>query len=111
MNQLSKRALNYPSAERNKSFILKVLQEYIVSSDAVSMLEVSSGTGQHAGYFATNLPNVTIQPTEVDESLFGSITAYAEQVRSVKPGLLQVFKRRVQVYRVIHGRWRIRLCR
>lgn len=44
------------------------------------MLEVASGTGQHAKHFAQHLPGVTVQPSEVDESLFDSIKGYAQQV-------------------------------
>jgi SAM-dependent methyltransferase len=45
-----------PSAERNAAPILNVLRE--VLADCVSVLEVGSGTGQHAVAFAAALPHL-----------------------------------------------------
>lgn len=74
------RTINYPAAERNKTYILETLLTYITPSKPAKMLEVASGTGQHAKHFAQHLPGVTVQPSEVDESLFDSIKGYAQQV-------------------------------
>lgn len=74
------RTINYPAAERNKTYILDTLLKYITPSKPSKMLEVASGTGQHSKHFAQHLPGVTIQPSEVDESLFDSIQGYAQQV-------------------------------
>lgn len=52
-----------PSAERNKSPILNELRQQVQAGDRV--LEIGSGTGQHACYFAAQLPQLTWQPTEL----------------------------------------------
>ena len=56
-----------PSYERNKDFILPVLQEVLPESSVV--LEIGSGTGQHAAYFAAHLPQLVWQPTDVAANL------------------------------------------
>lgn len=45
-----------PSVQRNKDPILNILKEYIVSSGR--LLEIGSGTGEHAIYFGKHLPKV-----------------------------------------------------
>lgn len=67
-----------PSCERNKDFILPVLQE--VLPDAGTVLEVGSGTGQHAAFFAAGLPQLVWQPTELSEN-FPSIRAWVEEAK------------------------------
>src|SRR5256885_12618242 len=42
-----------------------------------SVLEVGSGTGQHAVHFAAHLPHLTWQPSELDEQL----APLAERIR------------------------------
>ena len=54
-----------PACERNKQPILEKLQMYIKPDDRV--LEVGSGTGQHAAYFAEQMPDVIWQPTDQAE--------------------------------------------
>lgn len=70
--------INYPSADRNKSYILEVLQKEFDESTKANVLEIASGTGQHASYFAQSFPNFIFQPSEYDKSLFESISAYAD---------------------------------
>lgn len=67
----------YPSADRNKSFILDVLKQHFDADKQGTVLEISSGTGQHISYFAQHFPLLTFQPTEYEKSLFKSIEAYA----------------------------------
>jgi SAM-dependent methyltransferase len=50
------------ACERNKAPILGVLREAFASVGRV--LEIGSGTGQHAVWFGQNLPHLTWQPTE-----------------------------------------------
>lgn len=51
------------SAEQNKDPILSVLRDRFVEPGHV--LEVGSGTGQHAVHFAAAMPQLVWQPTEV----------------------------------------------
>ncbi len=62
-----------PSCERNKEPILAVLREIFTAPGLV--LEIGSGSGQHAAYFARGLPHVTWQPTDTAENL-PSISAW-----------------------------------
>src|SRR5256885_16336725 len=55
------------ACERNKGPILEVLRTEFAASRSV--LEVGSGTGQHAVHFAAHLPHLTWQPSELDEQL------------------------------------------
>ena len=56
-----------PSAERNKTPILEVLKRVIPKG--VRVLEIGSGTGQHARHFAEDLDSVSWQPSEVEEEI------------------------------------------
>jgi len=55
------------ACERNKGPILAVLAAEL--GYCASVLEIGSGTGQHAVYFATHLPRLTWQPSETREQL------------------------------------------
>jgi len=56
-----------PSAERNKDPILDVLRNEL--ADQQTILEIGSGTGQHACYFGAALVDVVWQPTELEENI------------------------------------------
>jgi cyclopropane fatty-acyl-phospholipid synthase-like methyltransferase len=58
-----------PSCERNREPILQVLAPLL--RDARSVLEVGSGTGQHAVHFAAAMPWLTWQTSERAEHLPG----------------------------------------
>lgn len=55
------------SCENNKEFILAVLREAFAGRQRV--LEIASGTGQHACHFAAGMPWLQWQPTELAENL------------------------------------------
>lgn len=57
------------SSENNKDYILAILREAFQNSNSV--LEIGSGTGQHAVYFASNLSYLTWQPSDLDTDLSG----------------------------------------
>jgi hypothetical protein len=57
------------ACERNKGPILEILVDAFAHSRAV--LEIGSGTGQHAVHFATHLPHLTWQPSDRQEYLPG----------------------------------------
>ncbi|MDH3279644.1 MAG: class I SAM-dependent methyltransferase [Gammaproteobacteria bacterium] len=65
-----------PACERNRAPILAVLK--VLLNDGARVLEIGSGTGQHAVHFASALPRVTWQPTDVVDSL-ASISAYRDE--------------------------------
>ena len=57
------------AAEQNRDAILPVLlQEF---STAKNILEIGSGTGQHAIYFAQHLPNLIWYPSDKEENIAG----------------------------------------
>ncbi len=66
------------AAERNREAILAGLVQLLprgrVDGEKIEVLEVGSGTGQHACFFAAQLPDVVWQPSEV-ESLQSSLMA------------------------------------
>ena len=53
------------ACERNKGPILEVLRK--VFSKTETVLEIGSGTGQHAVHFSKHLPHLVWQPTELGE--------------------------------------------
>jgi hypothetical protein len=55
------------SCENNKAFILEVLLGAF--ADRCEVLEIASGTGQHACHFAANMPWLRWQPTELPGGL------------------------------------------
>lgn len=57
------------ACENNKHPILEVLGQYLTQPG--SLLEVGSGTGQHAAFLATQLPHIQWQPSDVPEHLAG----------------------------------------
>jgi len=56
-----------PSADRNKDAILQVLKRELAGDEHI--LEIGSGTGQHACHFAANLPCITWQATELKDNI------------------------------------------
>ena len=79
------------ACENNKTPILDVLGD--VFSTVRSVLEVGSGTGQHAVYFAQHLPHLIWQPTDLEENLKG-IMLWAEEHQALSnlkmPRLLDI---------------------
>ena len=57
------------SCEKNKEPILAVLKE--VFAERKRVLEIASGTGQHAVYFGRELSHLTWQPSELPQNLAG----------------------------------------
>lgn len=55
------------AAENNKQPIASLLGEWF--APCRSVLEIGSGTGQHAVFFAQNLPHLTWQPSELAPAL------------------------------------------
>lgn len=68
--------LDYPATGRNRDAILDVLKRVLPGRGMV--LEIGSGTGQHAAYFAPNLPALTWQTSDPDAGARRSIAAWIE---------------------------------
>jgi SAM-dependent methyltransferase len=69
----------WSAPERNKQPILEVLQRVLPS--AGTLLEIASGSGQHAAYFAEKLPELRYLPSDVDPENLRSIRAWVEEAR------------------------------
>lgn len=52
------------------------------------VLEIASGTGQHAAFFAPEFPHLTWQPTELKKDVFESIEAWCSGVPNCRPPAL-----------------------
>lgn len=65
-----------PSVARNRAPILAVLQQLLPASARV--LELASGTGEHAVFFAQALPGVIWQTSDPDQAARESIAAWIE---------------------------------
>jgi Protein of unknown function (DUF938) len=76
-----------PATGRNREAILTVLRDVLPPSGLV--LEVASGTGEHAVFFARNLPGLTWQPSDPSPDARRSIAAWtaAEGLANVAPPL------------------------
>ena len=66
--------LRAPSAQRNRDAILAVLTDVLPSSGRV--LEIASGSGEHAVHFAHALPGLTFQPSDPSPDAVASIAAW-----------------------------------
>jgi hypothetical protein len=63
-----------PAAQRNRDPILAVLREELPERGLV--LEMASGTGEHAVHFASALPHLTWQPSDPSADARASIAAW-----------------------------------
>jgi SAM-dependent methyltransferase len=81
MNDAAKTA---PAAARNREPILGVLRDRL--PQPAQVLEIASGTGEHAVWFSTALPATTWQPTDQDPEALQSIAAWRD--RAGLPNLL-----------------------
>lgn len=66
-----------PATARNSAPIAQVLAEELPDSGLV--LEIASGTGEHAVYFARELPQLVWQPSDLDGAALASIDAYGKE--------------------------------
>lgn len=81
--------LHSPAADRNAAPILAVLQRVLPPQG--TLLEIASGTGQHAAAFAAALPRWRWLPTDADPRALASIAAWCAGLANVDaPRLLDV---------------------
>ena len=76
-----------PAAARNRQPILEVLRTRLPASGLV--LEIASGSGEHAVHFAAALPGLVFQPSDPDAGARASIDAWAEDsgLQNLRPAL------------------------
>jgi SAM-dependent methyltransferase len=92
MASLPPSALTAPAVARNRDPILAVLRRALplpILPERGLVLEIASGSGEHAVYFAAALPNLRWQPTDPDPEARDSIAAYraAAQLPNLLPPL------------------------
>ena len=64
-----------PAAQRNRDAILQVLRGLM--TPCAFVLEIASGSGEHAAHFAAALPDCRFQPSDPDPERRASIDAWA----------------------------------
>ena len=67
MNHFAKAKRHAESCDQNRRPIEAVLREWLTAPG--ELLEIGSGTGQHAAYFAPVLPHVLWRPSDLEEHL------------------------------------------
>ena len=77
--------LHSPAAERNQGPILAELQRLLPPRGL--MLEIASGTGQHAAHFAAGLPGWQWQPSDPEPRARDSTAAWCGDLATVRPPL------------------------
>jgi SAM-dependent methyltransferase len=80
--------LHAPSAGRNREAILAVLERALPRAGLV--LEIASGSGEHAVHFARALPGLTVQPSDPSPEALASIAAWTKEsgLGNLRPPLL-----------------------
>jgi len=74
-----------PAVARNRDAILAVLRGILPARGL--LLEVASGSGEHALHFAAALPGLAFQPSDADAEARASIDAWAEGAPNILPAL------------------------
>lgn len=76
-----------PATQRNREPILAVLRDVLPTKGLV--LEVASGSGEHAVHFATAFPELVFQPSDPDPAALASIDAWAGEsgLPNLKPAI------------------------
>ena len=74
-----------PAAARNRDPLLAVLRR--LAPPIGTMLEIASGSGEHAAHFAAALPGLAIQPTDPDPTRRASIDAWCAPLPNVRPAI------------------------
>lgn len=81
--------LQFPATQRNRVPILEVLRGRV--PEGADVLEIGCGSGEHAAFFAENLPIRSWLPTDLDPAHIASAAAWAVGLPQVRaPVLLDV---------------------
>lgn len=75
----SDKRLTAPAARRNQVPILEVIQRFVPEKGLI--VEVASGTGEHAVFFARNFPTIFWQPTDIEPRSLESISAWKDEAK------------------------------
>jgi SAM-dependent methyltransferase len=84
---MTDRRLHAPATSRNREPILAVLRRHLPVRGLV--LEIASGSGEHAVHFAAALPQLVFQPSDPDPDARASIDAWiaSSGLNNVRPAL------------------------
>lgn len=88
MTDTADRRIYRPHVARNRDPILDVLRGVLPPRGLV--LEIASGSGEHAAYFAQSLPALSWQPSDPDAEALASIAAHRKATDA--PNLLPSLK-------------------
>lgn len=69
-------ARHFPATVRNRDAILEILRRHLPPAGTV--LEIASGSGEHALHFAGELPDLVWQPSDPDPVNLASIRAWVD---------------------------------
>lgn len=85
---MTDRRLEYPATARNRDAILAVLRDVLPASGLV--LEIASGSGEHAVHFAQAFPHLTFQPSDPEDAALQSIAAWTQDsgLTNIKPPVM-----------------------
>lgn len=75
-----------PATQRNRDALLHVLQSVLPARG--TLLEIASGSGEHAAYFGPHFPQLQLQPTDIAAEALASIDAWCAEVENVQPALV-----------------------
>ena len=75
-----------PATLRNREPLLATLRRHLPAAGLV--LEVASGTGEHAAFLAAALPHLAFQPSERDADALPGIDAWCAGLPNIRPALL-----------------------
>ena len=84
---MSDKRLRYTATDRNSAPILDVLRAILPTRGLA--VDFASGSGEHAVYFARQLPALEFQPTDINPQALDSIAAWtaSEQLTNIRPPL------------------------
>ena len=76
-----------PAVARNRDAILDVLRRVLPAKGLV--LEIASGSGEHAAHFAAAFPDLVFQPSDPDRQARASIDAWSASsgLKNIRPAL------------------------
>ncbi|UTW55568.1 DUF938 domain-containing protein [Kordiimonas sp. SCSIO 12610] len=79
-DDMGDKRLHAPATARNRDILKDVFQKHIPNTGV--LLEIASGTGEHAYHIAPSLGQVVWQPTDIEENHLLSIDAWRDHALS-----------------------------